>query len=481
MEVVKEMSCQLLEHYVEQVARNGMNIDRQLLLLHDPQSSDVTQAGMNCARFGELRRRISTSELRPLQSADTLQPGFRAFVAHQLGLFGNGNRQQRFTRHYLSQRPWAARWHHIRMTEPEDWARCSRLLVGQGIGLCLSGGGAKGNVQFGVIKAMEELGIPIDVVSGTSFGALTGAIYSMTAAEPGSMMRVVEKVMGTSFTTRGMLADFNFPRTACFTGQYLNNVLQRTFARRRCEDMLVPFVCTSTDILNFEAKSHREGPLWRIIRASMSLVGFVPPLPHQEHCTETNQDVSSLLVDGGYTNLFPTEDLRQLGARTVICVKACPDFEAVSTDYGDSVRGGAISALRRLGIPWRWYKGPDPPNQGEIQERLMYLPDMMKGSGKDGMGADILIKPPIAGYGVLCFSKYPELVQKGYDVALPVLKAWLDGKEGNRGDHVKKVIEQRQEASGQETKLRNKTLLETGYGPKHSSMRKVMSTPDLMS
>jgi lysophospholipid hydrolase len=330
---------------------------------------------------------------------------------------------------------------------------------------------------------MEDLGIPIDVVSGTSFGALTGAIYSMTAAEPGSMMRVVERVMGSRFTNRGMLADFNFPRTACFTGQYLNSVLQQTFARRRCEDMLVPFVCTSTDILNFEAKSHREGPLWRIIRASMSLVGFVPPLPHQEHCTETGQDVSSLLVDGGYTNLFPTEDLRQLGAGTVICVKACPDFEAVSTDYGDSVRGGAISALRKLGIPWRWYKGPDPPNQGEIQERLMYLPDMMKGRGKDGLGADILIKPPIAGYGVLCFSKYRELIQKGYDVALPALTAWLEGKEGERGDYVRTVIEQLKQTSGQEIKPCNATLLESEFGSYYgsglwrTSLPKAMSTP----
>merc|ERR1719399_406543 len=132
--------------------------------------------------------------------------------------------------------------------------------------------------------------------------------------------------------------------------------------------MLVPFACTSTDILNFAAKSHFEGPLWRVVRASMSLVGLVPPLPHQESRPEDGQVCSSLLVDGGYTNQYPTEELRQLGVGTVICVCACPDFEPVSSDYGDAVQGGWIALLRFLGIHWRWYKGPDPPPQSEIQE-----------------------------------------------------------------------------------------------------------------
>merc|ERR1712190_165627 len=173
------------------------------------------------------------------------------------------------------------------------------------------------------------------------------------------------------------MADLNFPRTAYFTGAFLNYVLQHTFARRRCEDMLVPFVCTSTDISNFKAKSHFEGPLWRICRASMSLVGFVPPLPHMERGPDGEGPRNSLLVDGGYTNQYPTEELRQMGAGVVISVRVCPDFDPVSTDYGDKVNGGLISLLRLLGIKWRWFQGPDPPAQAEIQERLMFLPDAM--------------------------------------------------------------------------------------------------------
>ncbi len=226
---------------------------------------------------------------------------------------------------------------------------------------------------------MSELGIPIDCVSGCSFGALAGGMYAMTAADPTSLKGVIERVMGHMFSTRGMMMDINYPRTAMFTGRYLNTVLQQIFARRRCEDLLIPFACTSTDIQNFDAKTHKEGALWRIVRASMSLVGFVPPLPHHETRAEDGQICYSLLVDGGYTNQYPTEELRNLGAGTVVCVQACPEYDPISTAYGDRVLGGTISLLRLLRIKWRWYEGPDPPAQSEIQERLMYLPDWLKG------------------------------------------------------------------------------------------------------
>merc|ERR1719336_1136155 len=121
-----------------------------------------------------------------------------------------------------------------------------------------------------------------------------------------------------------MLMDLNFPRTAYSTGNYINSLLKDTFARRRCEDLLVPFMCTSTDIVQFDDKIHREGALWRIVRASMSLVGFVPPLPFQQKRPEGGVS-SSLLVDGGYVNQYPIEALKEQGAGVVICVVACPD------------------------------------------------------------------------------------------------------------------------------------------------------------
>lgn len=133
------------------------------------------------------------------------------------------------------------RWHHVRLgpEDARDWARVARLLAGKAVGVCFGGGGARGNVHFGVIQAgfpwislkndgfqwifheislvfidfadvfmiflhffygveaMQELGIPIDVVSGTSFGALAAAMYAISAPEPSSLSRVVKRVMTT--------------------------------------------------------------------------------------------------------------------------------------------------------------------------------------------------------------------------------------------------------------------------------------------
>eukprot|EP00928_Gymnodinium_smaydae_P005604 TRINITY_DN11903_c0_g1_i1.p1 TRINITY_DN11903_c0_g1~~TRINITY_DN11903_c0_g1_i1.p1 ORF type:complete len:1293 (-),score=172.05 TRINITY_DN11903_c0_g1_i1:373-4110(-) len=428
-----------VELYADRVVRDGLDAERVLLLLHAAPTESQDQDG----RFGRLKKQFSRSismNAIPVSGpaatfddvADLRQPGLRGLVAHlgNVGFFNAGRSRRYSTRYYLAQRPWAKRWFHARSSMPGDWDRCTRLLVGQGVAICLGGGGARGNIHFGVIRAMEELGIPIDAVSGTSFGALAGALYATTAAQPaGSLMRLVEKVMGRTFSNSRMLMDLTFPRTAIFTGTYLNRVLQKTFARRRCEDMIVPFVCTSTDIMNFEAKSHREGPLWRMIRASMSLVGFVPPLPHKELRQDGDGGVkvcSGLLVDGGYTNNYPVEQLRELGARVVVCVKVCPDFDPVSSDYGDRVFGLSVALLRLLRIGWRWYVGPDPPPQAEIQERLMFLPDSMKGGA--GAGADVLLSPPIAGYGLLDFSRFRELEQIGYDDARPRLREWLEAQ-----------------------------------------------------
>ncbi|CAK0843925.1 unnamed protein product [Prorocentrum cordatum] len=372
-------------------------------------------------------------------AADVLRPGLGSFVAHHTQLFlgSRKGRALRSTRHYLRTRPWARRWHHVRSAEASDWSRCARLLAGRAIGVCFGGGGARGNCHLGVIKAMQELGIPIDVVSGTSFGALVGGIYSMTASEPDSMGKVVRRLMGRQFSAKKMLMDITFPRTAYFTGNYLNTVLKDTFARRRCEDLLVPFACTSTDIVHFESKIHREGPLWRIVRASMSLVGFVPPLPHQERRPEDGTIRSSLLVDGGYVNQYPIETLKDHGAGVVICIVACPDHGPVNTEYGDVVHGVTVTLQRMFCCGRRCAGGSDPPTQADIQERLMFLVESMKESNQSR--ADLTISPDITGYGLLEFGKYREIEEVGYRAALPLLRDWLAGS-GKGPEQVREVI-----------------------------------------
>eukprot|EP00434_Breviolum_minutum_P041034 symbB.v1.2.036495.t2/scaffold5169.1/size30165/1 len=399
------------EKHVQDAA--PLYVTRELLLLHKG-------AGGKASKLASMDDWFVGSAAH----ADALKPGVSGFVRHHLFVH-KGRKSQRSTRHYLNQRPWARRWHHVRLgpEDARDWARVARLLAGKAVGVCFGGGGARGNVHFGVIQAMQELGIPIDVVSGTSFGALAAAMYAISAPEPSSLSRVVKRVMTTQFSTRKLLMDLTFPRTANFTGAFLNAMLKDIFARRRCEDLLIPFSCTSTDIVQFEEKVHRDGPLWRVVRASMSLVGIAPPLPHQER-KEDGKVSTTLLVDGGYSNQYPIEVLKEHGAGTVICVECCPDYSPVCTDYGDA-------------------------------ERLMYLVEALKDPHRER--ASLVISPDVSPYGLLDMPKYEEIIQLGYNTARVALGQWL-------ADEAPESIREIIRATREEEEVVAKSINEVEYG-----------------
>merc|ERR1719329_1152784 len=260
------------------------------------------------------------------------------------------------------------------------------------------------------------------------------------ADSPNAMRKVVDRVMGKEFSKTKLMLDMCYPRTSALTGTFLNGVLQATFARRRLEDLLIPFLCTTTDILNLEPKVHREGPMWRLVRASMSLVGLVPPLCQQE--TDADGNISqSLLVDGGYTNNWPVEALHEMGAGTVILVICSPNFDPIFSDYGDSVQGGVLTAKNWLSsfICRKRNTDKDPPTQSQIQERLMFLMDAMKG-GKTRDTAALTLHMPIENYGLLDFHKFEEIAKLGYDYSQPRLVEFLQG-DSSGARWIRKVIE----------------------------------------
>lgn len=317
-------------------------------------------------------------------------------------------------------------WYHVRDGEKADWGRCARLLVGRGIGICLGGGGARGEAHVGAIRAMRELNLPIDVVSGTSFGALVGGMYAATALEDDdAFYKLVERVLGKEFSITGMLMDFTWPRTSKFTGAYINKLVRSACSPLRVEDLPIPFSCTSTDIYNLESAVHRKGPLWRVVRASMSLVGLVPPLPHTENKNDPYlPEKDRLLVDGGYTNNFPVEELRDRGAGVVIKIEVSGSYLPMNYKYGDTVQGCRMMLQKRFRCS-KLHAHEQPPIQNVIEERLIFLCDKLK-DDESRRHTDVHMKMPIEGYGFLEFDKYKELDDLGYDTAMPIFTKWLE-------------------------------------------------------
>ena len=207
----------------------------------------------------------------------------------------------------------------------DDMARIARLMTGTAIGLVLGGGGARGCAHVGVIQALEESGIPIDMIGGTSMGAIIGGLY---AKDPDriytqSKARRLFRLLGNKWR---QALDLTYPRVSFFTGSAMNEVVSAILGEyTQIEDLWLNYFAITTNITHSKMCVHRHGSLWRYVRASMSLVGFLPPICDTD---------GSYLVDGGYVNNLPADVMRSLGAKIIIAVDVGSEPDTNYTNYG---------------------------------------------------------------------------------------------------------------------------------------------------
>ena len=173
------------------------------------------------------------------------------------------------------------------------------------VGIALSGGGARGFAHVGVLKALADNGIPIDLVSGVSAGSFVGgAIASgLTADEIIEIGRKISwfGVAGFSYSPRGILS--NAP---------MGKFIEQHFPVTRFEDAKLPFAAVACDLATGDEVVMRdEGDLAFAIRASCAIPGVFVPLIDDE---------GRSLIDGGAATPMPTRAVRKLGAEIVIAV-----------------------------------------------------------------------------------------------------------------------------------------------------------------
>lgn len=292
-----------------------------------------------------------------------------------------------------------------------DFARLARRLTGTSVGLVLGGGGARGLSHVGALKAFTESGVPIDMVAGTSMGALVGALY----CEERDAGRVEAR---TGKWARGMagysvmLWDLTYPRTSMFTGRGFNRLAHQAFGEKQIEDLWLPYYCVTTDITESKMRVHSSGSLWRYVRASMSLSGYMPPL-----CDPVD---GHLLLDGGYVNNLPADVLLGQGAETIIAVDVGAEDNNDLTNYGDHISGWYLlwKKLNPLAKKIR------VPNLTEIQSRLAYVSCMRQLEAVKSSDMVEYIRPPIDNIGTLQFGCFDSIVVLGYQHCQTVVGGW---------------------------------------------------------
>ncbi len=185
------------------------------------------------------------------------------------------------------------------------------------VGLALSGGGARGLAHIGVLKVLEQEGIPVDCLAGTSMGGLIAAAYA-AGLSPDLMEQ--EALRMASLRRLLALADPSLPRRGLFKGQKVREYLARHLGDRTFDDLRIPLTLVAVDLNSGRAVYLSQGRVVDGVRATTALPGVFTPV---------EQD-GQLLVDGGVLDNLPAGAVRRMGADVVIAVDISSDGQVVS-------------------------------------------------------------------------------------------------------------------------------------------------------
>ncbi len=187
----------------------------------------------------------------------------------------------------------------------EDVAAVDRLARQIGeveVGVALGAGAAKGFAHIGVLRALEQRGVPIDYIAGCSIGSVVGAMCAL-----GRPLKEIETMMQGADRK---LKRWTLPLRSLWSDAGLKELLRNAAPTARFRDLRLPFAAVATDVVSGREIAMRKGLVWRAVQASTSVPGIFPAvLLNGRH-----------LVDGGLVNPVPSQTVRQLGADIVIAV-----------------------------------------------------------------------------------------------------------------------------------------------------------------
>jgi NTE family protein len=251
------------------------------------------------------------------------------------------------------------------------------------IGLALGGGFARGIAHIGVLKVLEEEGIPVRMIAGTSVGAIMGAAYcsGLTIKE---LEELAHKVRFTTFA-RWTLSRFGFA-----TNDRMTSFLARTLKVQTFEELRIPLGVTATDFNTGEGVVFSSGAIIDPVRASCAYPGMFLPVEIGKRW----------LVDGMLSHPVPSYPLRKMGAERVLAVH----------------------------LKGQWSKTGAPRHLFDvIGQSFAIAQDMMSATWRSA--ADLVIEPDVAGFDYDDFKRAGELIHVGEMAmrsALPQVRKWLE-------------------------------------------------------
>lgn len=300
---------------------------------------------------------------------------------------------------------------HVHPQERDDFRRLARLMTGRGVGLVLGGGGARGYAHIGVIRALQEAGVPIDMIGGTSMGAVVAAAHAMGLGYKEFISR-----------TKGLLErhrpfqEYTLPIVSILRSKRLDHFLHEAFGEANIEDLWLNFFCVSTDLSTAEVWVHDKGSLWGAVRASMSVPGIAVPVVIGNH----------LFVDGGVLNNLPGDIMKRFCAGTVIAVDVSSKNDLLVDE-----------SCQPIPSPWKilwsrinpFLKPLNAPSILSVMGRTSLLGSIHK-RNEVIKEVDLYLNPPVSQFGMLDNSVIEDIAEAGYRYAKEQIAEWLQNRRG---------------------------------------------------
>jgi predicted acylesterase/phospholipase RssA/CRP-like cAMP-binding protein len=332
-------------------------------------------------------------------------------VLRQSGAFPAG------TARWLDGRPVDAHL-HVRAGDAADVARVARWVTGRSVGLVLGGGGARGWAHLGAARAMHEAGIPIDLVGGTSHGALVGAMLADRNA--------VDDILSVGADYVRRIKDPTLPLVSLLRGERILRGIRRV-ARPGSDvaDLWLPYFAVATNLTRAEPVVIDRGPVDDAVRASCSLPGILPPIVRD----------GELLVDGGLLDNLPVGPMRRrMPTGPIVAIDPSPRENPVRYDaIPPDVSGFAVLRDRLLRRRRR------VPTLGEVVQRTVVVGSIHLRRGAKPDPDLLLLVPNLGDRGLLEFGALREVADEGYrDLREPIAAWWAarapDGAGAVRSD-----------------------------------------------
>jgi NTE family protein len=301
---------------------------------------------------------------------------------------------------------------HGRPTNPfhADLRRLAREMSNSLVGLALSSGAAKGLSHIGVIQVLEENGIDVDIVAGSSMGAYVGAIWA--AGFNGQKLEVIAREMELPWAFWRLIDPAFPPRQGFLRGHAIKRRLMRSIGHVRFAELQRPFRVLATNLETLERVVFSSGEVAEAVHASIAVPGI---------CVPVKIDGESY-IDGGIVDPLPVDVLREMGVSRIIAVNAIPTPDRIRYCRQAERELAQLSRKRAREVIRKWIPIESHLNyfsRGNILEILLRSihGGQVRMAETLGRGADIVLRPEICDDRWTDFRNPSRFIQPGRQIA----------------------------------------------------------------